>query len=755
MSLTPDSFIYFVSGMWCTSCAKTVQAGVQQLAGVASADINYSSKLLTVTFREAAEREQERFDQDVCATVSQMGFAIKRQPPGWVQTFRQDLSREHGRAVSLTVLAVAAFLASWSSMVAFAAYLGGLSPSELYGLACLSSALGAPALLLALPPFLKAGFRALYAGRMLTLDLFIGLGGSSALIVSLFNLASGSTKTYIDSSAMVLVILLAAKVLESKLASYLAAQLLSQTEHSDAPVLTFFRGEWRPRPGSTVRRGDRLRFESQDLILFDGSLLNSATVNSHLLNGEAGDLILSEGQSVYAGSIARSHLEMAVEQPLGLRMIDGWAESALLAGSRPHVYSAWIQKLESRLTSFALLGAVALALAELLRGGSAGAAAQAFGIGILIFCPCLFASILPLSKQMAHVALGRMGVILGRPECLFDLSRVDKIYFDKTGTLEAVDSYYLSNDSNSLDQTRQMLRRLALVCPHPILLGLSRTGPAVAVDPAQWAVSETPGQGVWAQDRLTGDSLWVGRPAFVCGGLNLPAPPGEDYPLVALNGKLVGKIITESRFNQVAQECLTRLLAGLPRSTEFSILSGDPKDGAGEALCALNPARISYQGNLSPDEKARLVKGRSLFVGDGLNDTLALAQASVSCRLGQRASGGPADLRLLDGDLRGLIRCFRYSRRFLRVLGQTALLALTYNVVSLTLAATGHFTPLGAVLAMLLSLLLLTASSLRLLSPLAGELKQTPKWPQPVLPGGERSTLGRPERGSSGKVAAG
>src|SRR5690606_10336285 len=84
-----------------------------------------------------------------------------------------------------------------------------------------------------------------------------------------------------------------------------------------------------------------------------------------------------------------------------------------------------------------------IALAHWARGAQTSMIVESFFVGILIFCPCLFAGILPMAKQIAYLTLLKAGVMSSRVDALLDLSKVRAFCFDKTGTLHAVDSQYV------------------------------------------------------------------------------------------------------------------------------------------------------------------------------------------------------------------------------------------------------------------------------------------------------------------------
>lgn len=178
MSAEAQHLIYFISGMWCSTCAKNVRESVANLEGVESADLNYASKLLLARPSQSLTH-LEQLDQVIQTKVSRIGFGIKKQSEGWILRFHESLRQEVNHKVSWTLISLVWFLAMWSSMLAFAGYLGGdLSQGEVYGLALASSAFGLPAIFIGIIPFGKAGIRALIYGRLLTLDLFIFFGGA-------------------------------------------------------------------------------------------------------------------------------------------------------------------------------------------------------------------------------------------------------------------------------------------------------------------------------------------------------------------------------------------------------------------------------------------------------------------------------------------------------------------------------------------------------------------------------------------------
>jgi len=708
-SQSSRELIYFVSGMWCTTCAKTIHDAVSKIEGVASADLNYASKLLVVRPKPSPLLMNETaLDETVQTKVNRIGFGIKKQPEGWILSFQEKLEGEAENKIPWTSVTLVWFLAMWSSMIAFAGYLGGLTGHQAYLISLASSVFGLPAILLGILPYAKSGIRALRHSGLLTLDLFIFIGGCSAIVVSLISLLTGSHLTYADSGAMIVSILLLTKKIENSMVTASSSELLYQLNPRQNRVEVLKRGAWKTADVSQIKMGDRIRIAADETVPLDGILNNEeGTLNNHLLNGEADPVVLKPGDHVSAGAIAFSPLELKVTAALGERKIDSWAESALISGNRKSRIEKIVARIESRIVKAAFIGAFLVAGAAILRGSGTRASIEAFFVGILIFCPCLFASIFPIAKQITRSALMRAGICLQSDDALWDLPQISNFYFDKTGTLECVESAFVPT-AEGTDDLRPYVNAIAVASSHVTLRGLT-----VKSEVAELAkLEEHAGMGLVAKAKdgteiIAGKTEFLKRNGFDVSGFD------PTFSLVGIHGKIIGQILRKSGYDQKSLNFLENLTKRLPHA-KIAILSGDPDSNAGGLFHSVS-GKISYEGNLSPEDKAARIEANSAFVGDGLNDTLALAKSKVGFRLGHRVQNfAPVDIRLNTPNLDLVLTTIEYAKKFRTVAVQTACCALVYNTVALTLAAFGKFSPLGAVIAMLSSFSLMLASISRL-----------------------------------------
>lgn len=706
-----SDLIYFISGMWCTTCAKSISTLVSKMEGVDSAQINYTTKLLLV--KPKNHTDFEKLDGLIQQGVTRIGFSIKKQSENWLMQFQNELKSEAQQKITWVQIGIVWFLAMWSSMIAFTGYLGGLAEAEIFYLSLASSAFGLPAILIGAYPYAKSGLKAALYSRLITVDLFIFLGAMAAVSISLWSHFNLSPTSYADSGSMILALLLSTKKLENTISQNAALNILFQIHPSKDLVEVYKKEQWQSAQVSQIRMGNLIRIKASQTIAFDGTIENkNSKINNHLISGEDHQIEVKQGDSIFAGAIALEPALLRVTATPGQRKIDTWAESALLAENGKDRFQKLFARIESSMVALAFGGATLIAAIQFIKDQPTPKVIESFFIGILIFCPCLFASIIPLSKKLSHLFLYKKGILLSRSEALLDLLSIKNFYFDKTGTLETVESHFVAfgNESAILP----FLKEISVQSKHIILREMMDLE-NVTAKPVVHLI-EYPGQGLSAQTE-SGQQILIGRPEFL-EKHNVKELKDLDplFSYVTLHGRVMGQIVQQKTYNEKSLGFLKSLFDLMP-NLNVEILSGDPDLSAMDRYLSLD-SRIKYHGNLSPEQKKNKIQPQSAFIGDGLNDTIALAKAQVSFRIGSRVSGQlPIDFYLQRPDLNLIIQLIEYAKKYRSILIQTGMAALIYNVIAITLAAFGKFSPLGAVVAMIssFSLMLLSISRLQFL----------------------------------------
>lgn len=699
-----SNLIFFISGMWCSTCARSVEKTTSDLPGVQNAKINYATKLLQII--PCKTTNNENLISDVENAVKGLGFYSKYQKSGWVTDFEGSIDKESSSKFSSLTLGIVWFFTMWTGMFSFSKYLG--TEHEMTSVVSyLIAVTGTIAIILGVIPYTKSGLRALIFSKLITIDLIIFLGALSALSLSFYSLIIGEHDTYFDSASMIIAVLLLSKKIEDIIFNSITKSILFQISPQNNNINVFRNDQWKITETSKIRVGEKIHILKNETIPFDGEVLSEFSLtNNHLITGENADISTPFGNKVYAGAISKNAFEMKVIKPLGGRMIDQWAESALLENSSENKFLDILKSAEKKLATFSLFSATLLFAKSFYNNENIISCFESFFVGILIFCPCLFASILPLAKQFAFIFLRKNKIGTSRIEALFDLNMLSKVCIDKTGTLEAVQSELVlieELDDKYLNYIYSIIKRSS----HPILKGISDINGTVELS-KDVKLEEIPGKGVVGITR-DGDRITIGKDELVIGQKNTTK---EDYPSIYLNELKVGYIILVKHFRKKADVFLSQLEILFPKNP-IQILSGDPDKTADKRFS--NFVNINYFGNLSPNDKTKFLDKSTLFIGDGLNDTLALSKAGVGIRLGNQVTSiTTVDFQIPSRDLSKIIFIINYSKRFKRIIVQTVLCAATYNVIAIILALNGLFNPLGAVCAMLFSFMLLLFSVFRL-----------------------------------------
>jgi hypothetical protein len=343
---------------------------------------------------------------------------------------------------------------------------------------------------------------------------------------------------------------------------------------------------------------------------------------------------------------------------------------------------------------------------------------------LLVACPCALGLAVPIVTWTTIRRLAERGLVVKDGDVIERLAEVDCVLFDKTGTLTEEQLTVADIATRATEAERfRLLGWLAAVeaqCEHPVARAFARIAAPSVVTILE--LRTVPGAGVIARFRSENGSehrLRVGRPdwlesahrpeeAILLAGLRVNNGLRID---VELDGQLAAIAILAERLRAGSRDALGELQAlGLP----VTVLTGDTGERTA-AMALMTPARTS----LLPEDKrsivAHLVRSgaRPLFVGDGVNDASALAEAhaSVSLASGTDLANEVADATLHHGDLNVVPFALVLCRQAVASIRWNLNRAILYNLVGITLAAFGLLHPVVAALLMMASSLLVAWSS--------------------------------------------
>jgi Cu2+-exporting ATPase len=329
---------------------------------------------------------------------------------------------------------------------------------------------------------------------------------------------------------------------------------------------------------------------------------------------------------------------------------------------------------------------------------------------LIITCPCALGLAVPMVQVVAARRLFERGIMVKDGGALERLADTDHVVFDKTGTLTGGVPQLVDADGvapGSLAVAAAMASRSRHPYAQAIATeGLRRQASAVALAD----VSEHPGAGL--QARVGAKVYRLGRAEWA-----LPATE-EGRPGVVLSeeGRLLCRFSFSDALRAGAEEAVAALKA---RGMPVEIVSGDHREPVHRVASLLD---VPCLAGVPPAAKvtriaALAAAGRKvLMVGDGLNDTPALAAAHVSMAPASAADIGrnAADIVFLRDDLQAVPQAIEIAREARELVRQNLLLAVAYNLLAVPIAVLGQVTPLVAAIAMSASSILVVANALRL-----------------------------------------
>ncbi|MCE8019622.1 cation-translocating P-type ATPase [Halomonas sp. MCCC 1A11036] len=731
--------LYSVQGLWCTSCALAVEAQLKRLPGIGAASVHYPSATLLV------EGEPEALDERrLEVAVRRLGYRLG--PPEAVADAEARLDAE-SRYLTLRLLMAVVF-GMWTMLASLLIYAGAMPRAELdLIMAWVSGAFALPVVTYVALPFYRAGWRTTRAWRP-GMDALVALGALTAVGVSLWLLAHGSPEVYFDTAVMLVTLLLVGRLVET-LCRHRGLRALQALHRPPAQVQRWEADAWQPCALEAVTVGDRLRVEPGETLPLDGILRDGeALLDLSPLTGESAPRRCLPGDAVVAGCRnLGAALVFEVTAPAGECRLDRLREQMWWQQAR----KGELQRLADRFAGWLSPLAVVLALLTLVATWLAGVPAEEAWVRALsvlvVACPCAVGLAIPLAGLAGSGQALERGVVIRDPGAFETLARIRSAAFDKTGTLTAGEPQVQAMHSAANLAEPELLELAAVVArgsEHPLARAVRRyvqdvqdiqdargaqdSGAGGELDIVQ--AEEVGGRGRQValgngRELLLGSRAWLAEQGV---DTTQAGDSGESEVLLACDGALLARFT----LGETALPGTTETLAELRREgLALALISGDRAPAVRWLADAVGiKAEECYAGR-SPEAKAKLLAAMpqpSLYVGDGLNDVVGLATASVGVApLGANTTVQEgASVALLKPGVAGVEVAWRLARRTRRVMRQNLVLSGVYNLLALGLAVAMPIPPLVAVLAMVASSLSVVANSARLA--LAGE--REPEQPQ-------------------------
>jgi len=548
--------------------------------------------------------------------------------------------------------------------------------------------------------YFKASLQSLKQ-HIISIDVPIALGISALFLRSVYEVISATGTGYFDSLAGLVFFLLLGRWFQGKTYENL---LFDRNYKSYFPIaITRIKGEENKSvPINELKPKDRILVRNNELVPADCILISNATsIDNSFVTGESEPISVKKGDYIYAGGRqVGPGIQLEVKKEVSQSYLTQlWNNDAFKKENHREVM---INRVSKYFTLIVLLLALFTSLYWYLV--DPGKILNAFTAVLIVACPCALALSTPFAVGNSMRILGKAGIFLKNGHIVETLANVNKIVFDKTGTIShQSNAREVTFNGNLTNQEASWVASLASNSIHPLsrmIVQKLETSQAQNFDTLNFI--EVKGQGI--SGSVLGNDIQIGSADFL--GLDDNDTPETSRVMVLINGNFKGTFNIQSSYRKGLASLLDRLALNYP----MTVLSGDNASDK-KYLEKIFPENAGLYFNQSAYDKLEKIKADQekskvvMMVGDGLNDSGALAQSDVGIAVTDNTNNfTPASDVILSGAqfnmLPGMLSLAKGTKR---IIIASFVLSFLYNIAGLSYAVSGLLTPIFAAILMPIS----------------------------------------------------
>ena len=722
---------YPVLGMSCASCAARVDKTLNGLPGVYQATVNYATAVAQVEYNP-----EVCSDATLQSAVQDAGYDLLVNTGEDVANKAEEIRLTRYRKIKRRT--VAALLLSLPIMIISMFF------EDISSLKYVLWILATPVVFGLGREFYINAWRQLKHGTS-NMDSLVAVSTGIAYTFSVFNLLFPDfwlsrgiePHIYFEAASVIIAFILLGRLLEERAKQNTSTAIKKLIGLQPKTVTIIVDSDERTVPITAVQKGDTILVKPGERIAVDGMVVTGESyVDESMLNGEPVPLHKQSGKKVFAGTINQKGTFRFVADKIGsdtiLAQIIRMVQDA--EGSK-----APVQKLVDKIARFFVPAIISISIIAFVawiflaptNGFTNGLLAMV--TVLIIACPCALGLATPTAIMVGIGKGAEKGILIKDAQSLEIAQKIDTIILDKTGTITAghpvvVESLW----ENGFEHTRKILYSLEKLSEHPLSDAVVKTlqnEKEISIDKFE----NVPGKGV--KGMVGSQTYYVGNLSLLNDNhitiashlqelVNKWTQKAKTLVWFADSTQAIAAIALTDEIKQTSAEAISQLQK---MGVEVYMLTGD---NAISAQAISRKVGINhYKAGVLPNEKAQFIKelqanGKTVgMVGDGINDSAALAQADLSIAMGQGSdiAVDTAMATILSSDLLKIPATIRLSQLTIKTIYQNLFWAFIYNLIGIPIAAGIFYSvngfllnPMWASAAMAFSSVSVVLNSLRL-----------------------------------------
>ena len=727
-----------IEGMTCASCVARVEKSIRKVEGVKNVSVNLATEKAMIEF-EAGKIDLSK----IAKTVEDAGYKIdftseskkaEKKDNDVTDKLRDTYKKLKNDFILALLLSIPIVILNMGAMWISFEDLFSLTLDDVNKILLI---LTTPVIFISGKRFFKIFFSNLkhFSADMNTL---VAVGTGSAYLYStavtlfpnFFLSANQTSHVYFDTAAVIITLILMGKWLEAKAKTKTGSTIKKLLNLKPEFALIKKNGVEVKVSIDEIKTGDTVLVKPGGKIPADGIVLSgNSVVDESMITGESIPIEKSVGAKVIGGTINKNgYIEFEITA-LGdnslLGQIIRMVEEA--QGSKAPIQNL-ADKVASVFVPVVIVISIVTFIAWTISGSSFNTALINFVAVLIIACPCALGLATPTAIIVGTGKAAQLGILIKDGESLETAHKISTIIFDKTGTLtegRPVLTRIRTNDISE-EELLQYAASLEKKSEHPfgeIILAAAQKR-NLSLFESELLIN-TIGRGILG--KVNGSEVAAGNISFMnehsikidswVNQAEKEISRGGTIIFVAIDKKIKGLLKLEDVIRNESKDAVKKLK---DMGLKVVMLTGDNQQNA--KYIAENAGIDFFEAEILPDEKAKAIKKFQkeneivAMVGDGINDSPALAQSDIGIALGTGTDIAieSSSIIIIRNDLNALVSAIQLSKKTIKTIKQNLFWAFFYNVICIPLAALGLLNPMFAALAMSLSSVSVVSNSLRI-----------------------------------------